>query len=63
MYREQENSHLKWPNHTTVTLDFHASPNIFPLNGDLTDNLNFRLVLETFIFTLLSFRLFLIKHS
>lgn len=35
----------------------------FPLNSELIDNLNFLLVLETFIFTSFSFRLLLIKHS
>ena len=35
----------------------------FPLNSELTDNLNFLLVLETFTFTSSSFRLLLIKHS
>lgn len=58
-----ENSHLKWPDCTPVTRDFPASPNLFPLNSELTDNLNFLLVLETFIFTSSSFQLLLIKHS
>ena len=35
----------------------------FPLNSELTDNLNVLLVLETFIFTSSSFRLLLIKRS
>lgn len=45
-----------------VAMDFHASPNTFPLNGEFLDNLNFLSVLETCVFTTPSFGLLLIKY-